>query len=128
MSHDIVSAPGLPETVPLQNAVLCIDCELVTSSRGTVCPVCGGHSLLGLATLMGGTLIDFKDNQMRQQRLLLFDLDVEMKMSQLEGGELSDVIEGLSRLIGPKLGRNRAVLHVNVEPVATGNVVTLKAA
>lgn len=127
MSYE-VGNPIDPETVPLQNAVLCVDCELVTSSRSNECPVCGGRSLLGLGAIIGGTLVDYKETRLHQQQLFLFDLHISIDMTQMEGEELSAVIEGISRLLGPKLGRNRAALHVNVEPVSTSAPVKLKAA
>ena len=120
MTHE-VGNPVAPEAVPLQNAVLCVDCELVTSSRSDECPICGGHSLLNLAAIVGGTLVDHRGTHFRQQRLLLFDLHISIEMTQIEGGELSEAIEGISRLVTPKLGRNRASLHIKVEPVSSSS-------
>ncbi len=127
MNRDVENASA-PETVPLQNAVLCIDCELVTTSHCDECPVCGGHSLLGLAPIVGGTLVDYKQAQVHRRELLLFDLHVSIDMSQLEGAELSVAVETLSRLIAPKLGRNRALMHISVEPIGRSNTATSKAA
>ncbi len=42
--------------VPLQGAVLCVDCEIITESRGGRCRVCGGSALLSLARVLGGPL------------------------------------------------------------------------
>jgi hypothetical protein len=120
--------PLAPETVSLQSAVLCVDCELVTSSRSNRCPVCGGHSLLDLAGIIGGRLLDYKGGVSHSQQLFLFDLHITIDMSQMEAGELSATIDSISGLIAPKLGRNRASLHVNVEPVSSSVPVKLKAA
>ena len=125
MTHEI-EFPLAPESVPLQNAVLCVDCELITSSISDKCPICGGHSLLGIASIIGGTLVEYHES--RIQQLLLFNLDVSINMTEMEAGELSTAIEGLSRVVAPKLGRNRASLHVNVEPVSRSAPVILKAA
>src|SRR3954462_5284195 len=114
MTHEVAN-PLAPETVPLQNAVLCVDCELITSSRCDKCPICGGHSLLSIAAIIGGSLVEYHESH--RQQLQLFDLTVSINMAEMEAGELSTVIEGLSRVIAPKLGRSRASLHVNVEPV-----------
>ena len=45
-------------TVPLLNAVLCADCEVISDSLGDVCSVCGSHSLLSLGRVLGGTVGD----------------------------------------------------------------------
>lgn len=45
-------------TVPLLNAVLCADCEVISDSLGDVCSVCGSQSLLSLGRVLGGTVGD----------------------------------------------------------------------
>jgi hypothetical protein len=40
-------------SVPLQNAVLCVNCEVVSDSRNGHCVVCGSASLLCLARVLG---------------------------------------------------------------------------
>ncbi len=40
--------------VPLQSAVLCADCEIITENRGGHCRVCGGRALLSMARVLGG--------------------------------------------------------------------------
>ena len=42
--------------VCLQNAVLCADCEVISDSSHDICRVCGGHALLSLSRVLGGTL------------------------------------------------------------------------
>ena len=42
--------------IQLQNAVLCADCEVISDSPHDACRVCGSHSLLSLACILGGTL------------------------------------------------------------------------
>ncbi len=42
--------------VPLQAAVLCADCELITESRGGRCRICGGSGLLSLSNVLGGNI------------------------------------------------------------------------
>jgi hypothetical protein len=120
--------PVTPETVPLQHAVLCVDCELVTASHTDQCPVCGGHSLLSLAGIVGGSLVDYKDREFHQRNPFLFDLNITIEMPNLEGPELSAVIENISHVIAPQLGHRRASLHINVEPVSKRIPITLKAA
>jgi hypothetical protein len=43
------------DTLPLVNAVLCADCEMISNSRGDSCVVCGSRSLLNLSRILGGS-------------------------------------------------------------------------
>lgn len=42
--------------VPLGNAVLCAECEVVSDSPHDVCMVCGSRSLFNVARVLGGKL------------------------------------------------------------------------
>lgn len=42
--------------VPLQNAVLCAECDVVSDSPQDTCLVCGSHSLFNIARMFGGQL------------------------------------------------------------------------
>ena len=42
--------------VPLQNAVLCAECDVVSDSPHDTCMVCGSHSLFNIARVFGGKL------------------------------------------------------------------------
>jgi hypothetical protein len=42
--------------VPLQDAVLCAECETITDRESTVCMACGCTSLIELKKILGGTL------------------------------------------------------------------------
>ena len=42
--------------VPLQNAVLCAECDVVSDSPQDTCLVCGSHSLFNVARVFGGNL------------------------------------------------------------------------
>ncbi len=66
--------------VPLQGAVLCVDCEIITESPGGRCRVCGGSALLSLARVLGGPV--------GPQRALLLDA-AEAEMTQV----IEDLIE-----------------------------------
>jgi hypothetical protein len=44
---------GVITCVPLQNAVLCADCECISESNNDVCGVCGGRALVNLGRLLG---------------------------------------------------------------------------
>lgn len=43
-------------SVPLQEAVLCADCEIISNSGGESCEVCGSRSLLSLGRILGGCI------------------------------------------------------------------------
>lgn len=42
--------------VPLQNAVLCAECDVVSDSPHDICLVCGSHSLFNVSRIFGGNL------------------------------------------------------------------------
>ena len=44
------------KAIPLLNAVLCADCEVISNSVGEVCAVCGSRSLLSVGKLLGGSV------------------------------------------------------------------------
>ncbi len=117
------------ESVPLKSAFLCVDCESVSNTHSDECPICGSHSLLSLAGMMGGTLLDYKATRVEKQKLLLFDVEIRIEMKHMEGREVSAAIESISSVVGEKLGRSRALIHINVDPVpASGTLGELKAA
>lgn len=43
--------------VRLRDALLCADCEFITDTTDSQCLVCGGHALLNLSKVLGGTLL-----------------------------------------------------------------------
>jgi hypothetical protein len=43
-------------SVPLQEAVLCADCEIISNSVGESCEICGSRSLLSLGRVLGGSV------------------------------------------------------------------------
>ena len=43
-------------TVRLQNAVFCAECEIISDSPHDLCEVCGSRSLVSLSRLLGGPL------------------------------------------------------------------------
>jgi hypothetical protein len=42
--------------VSLETAILCVDCEVISTSSGTRCHVCGSSAVLGLSRILGGPL------------------------------------------------------------------------
>ena len=43
-------------SVPLVEAVLCADCEIISNSAGEECEICGSRSLLSLGRVLGGSI------------------------------------------------------------------------
>lgn len=52
-----VQGPWVLNAVPLENAVLCAECDVVSDSPHDVCLVCGSHSLFNIARVFGGKLL-----------------------------------------------------------------------
>jgi|GEM_PF-1005870 hypothetical protein len=53
--HGVEAGQDL-NAVCLQNAVLCVECEVVSNSPHDHCLVCGSHSLFSLSRVLGGPL------------------------------------------------------------------------
>jgi hypothetical protein len=43
-------------SVPLLEAVLCAECEIISNSAGNRCEICGSPSLLSLGRVLGGSI------------------------------------------------------------------------
>ena len=55
LSDNFVGVQSL-NTVALNNAVLCADCDVVSDSPHDKCLVCGSRSLLNIAKILGGNM------------------------------------------------------------------------
>ena len=42
--------------VPLQSAIFCVQCELISNNSKPYCLACGSHALLGLSRVLGGSM------------------------------------------------------------------------
>ena len=58
--------PRFLNSVPLQNAVLCADCDVVSDSPHDICLVCGSRSLFNIAQIFGGKLPQERANLITQ--------------------------------------------------------------
>jgi hypothetical protein len=104
--------------VPLQSAVLCVDCECVTDGRSDECLVCGSRSLLSVARIVGGTLLSREANRPKPEtHNVLYDLEITVELKLIAAKDLSATVEGIATLIEPRLGRGRACCHLKVTPV-----------
>jgi hypothetical protein len=97
-------------SVPLRSAVLCVNCECVTSSRRGKCPVCGSDSLLSIGPLLGGAPLPDSAGPIRDRDAVHFD--------QINTLGVNAVIERITRLIGPRLDQRRACFRIQVDPVS----------
>ena len=102
--------------LPLWKAVFCLDCEVISSSRGDECPACKSRSLVSLARMLGGSLLAHRAQQSHECESGLFDITITVELQQLHGKDLSTTVERLTSVIGPKLARNRASFHISVKP------------
>jgi hypothetical protein len=102
--------------VPLLNAVFCLDCEVISSSRGDECRACKSRSLVSLARMLGGGLLAHKAQHSHPSESGLFDVTIAVELQQMHAKDLSTTVERLTSAIGPKLAADRASFHINVKP------------
>ena len=75
--------------------------------------------------MLGGSLLAHRAKQFQECETGLFDVSITIELQQMYAQDLSTILERLSTVIGPKLARDRAVLHVDVKPAAEkGNLQT----
>lgn len=104
--------------LPLWNAIFCLDCEVISSSRGDECPVCNGRSLVSLARVLGGSLFAHREQASQERENKLFDLTIAVDLQQMAAKDLTATLERLTGVIAPKLARDQATFHINVTPAA----------
>ena len=103
--------------IPLNGAVLCLDCEVISNSRGDECTVCRGHSLLSLGRILGGSVRDRKPEGKSESGS--FDITLTVSIQQMHANDVNTTLEDLSSVIGPRLAEGRASFHINVQPRLT---------
>jgi hypothetical protein len=102
--------------VSLWNAVFCLDCEVISSSRGDECSECKSRSLLSLARMLEGSLLAHRAQHLQACEGGLFDITIGVELQQMRAKELSATVERLTNVIGSKLARDQASFHINVMP------------
>jgi hypothetical protein len=100
----------------MQDAVLCVDCEVVSTSSNDKCPVCSSRSLFSLFRMLGGTLSDRK-TEFREQRgeAVKYDLEITLKLKEMTARDLNDAITSINRLTLPIHGCLLESFHINVD-------------
>ena len=104
--------------LPLWNAVFCLDCEVISGSRGEECPACKSRSLVSLARILGGSLLAHKAQHSQESERGSFDITIAVELQQVHAKDLSTTIERLTGVIGPQLARDGASFHIDVRPAA----------
>ena len=102
--------------LPLSNAVFCLDCEVISSSRSDECAACKSRSVVSLARMLGGSLLAHKAQHFQEWESGLFDIAITIELQQMHAKDLSTTVERLTSVIGSKLARDRASFHINVKP------------
>jgi hypothetical protein len=110
-----------PVILPLTIAVFCLDCEVISNSRCDECPACKGHSLVSLARLLGGSLLEHDASQ--QIDSVSFDVRLTVEMQRMQAKDLSTTLESLNNVVGPRIAQGRGSFHINVEPI-TGKLLS----
>jgi hypothetical protein len=67
--------------------------------------------------MLGGSLLAHKAQQL-QGESVAFDVSITVELKQMHARDLSTTVERLTSVIGPRLSREEASLHVNVKPTA----------
>ena len=110
----VVGTPNQPAGfLPLSSTVFCLDCEVISSSRGDECPACKSHSLLSIARILGGSLRERKVGQGFETGS--FDLTLTIEMRQICAQDVNNTLESLTNVIGPRLAQGRASFHIDVQ-------------
>jgi hypothetical protein len=76
-------------SLPLVEAVLCADCEMISNSGGETCEVCGSRSLLSIGRVLGGciegeraTLVEIDPDRMRNGFTVLVNPEAASVLQQ----------------------------------------------
>lgn len=103
-------------TVPLENAVFCVNCEMISNSTHDVCTVCGSPSLVGLFRILGGTLRK-RDSEPVEKLPTNVKYHVELSVDahDISARDLNHAIELVTYL--SQAGGVVEHMHINVESV-----------
>lgn len=111
-----VRTGGDVDTVPLINAVFCVDCETISSSPHDVCTVCGGHSLINLFRMLGGNLRNQEPQSTAERaQTVKYNLGLTVTVHEMPANKLNRAIESIRHLA--EVCGDLEVLHLNVESV-----------
>jgi hypothetical protein len=118
MSAVTVSAFEL-NTVALDNAVFCVNCEMISNSQHDVCDVCGSRSLVALCRVLGGTIrkrpLPVRLPPPPMPKSMKYHLELSIDAHDVCARDLNRAIEVASQL--SEAGGVIEHLHINVESV-----------
>jgi len=77
------------EVLPLGNAIFCLDCEIISNSRGDECPARKSRSLVSLARMLGGSLLVHKAGRFQECESVLFDITITVELRQMHAKDLT---------------------------------------
>jgi hypothetical protein len=103
------------EMLLLCNAVICLDCEVISNTTGDECPACKNRSVVSLARMLGGSFLAHTVQRSHEGESVLFEVNITVELRQMYAKDLTTTIERLTNVIGPTLARGRASFHVNVD-------------
>jgi hypothetical protein len=103
-------------TVPLQNAVFCVNCEIISDSPHDVCAVCGSRSLIGLVRILGGTLWSRpRRTGKAPANKVRYNLELTVKAFEVAARDLNHAIDSITHLAD--VGGDLESVHLNIESV-----------
>ena len=107
--------------ISMQTAVLCIDCEVVSTSSNDQCPVCSSRSLFSLSRMLGGTLSEEKSGFREEHgEAVKYDLEITLKIKEMTARDLTDAVTSINRLTAPGRGCQLDSFHINVDSHLAG--------
>lgn len=98
-------------TVPLLNAVFCVNCETISNSPHDTCRICGSSSLVNVCRVLGGTLSIRKPYATPEHAK--YRVELTAAMSGIAASDLNMLFELLTRLA--EAGGDLSSVHVKVD-------------
>jgi hypothetical protein len=68
--------------------------------------------------MLGGSLLVQKVGRYQECENVLFDITITVELQQMHAKDLTTALESLTNVIGPRLARALASVHIKVEPTA----------
>ena len=106
-------------TIPLPNAVYCVNCDLITNSPHDACCVCGSHSVVAVSRMWQLTSAKAASDAARYK--VSFTVDVR----GIPANGLNESTKLISRLA--ELGGDVKTLHIKVDPVFGSDAIPIDA-
>ena len=86
--HDGRTPEPYLNSIPLEDAVLCADCEVISDSSGEACEACGSRSLLSLGRVLGciegkrAVLVEPRPDRLRSGFSVLVNADATLALQR----------------------------------------------